>query len=157
MALRANPSILLLAALPACAGAPGSTSTSGACGECGADTSADTGSPQPASTGPVAAEASGACEQGDVVRVQLGARPLLYAVEVQYEGGLAEPMQPDLYLRPSLLTLEPSLEDYESPLYRDSTELVFSCGYAWEASGPRIDGQQAGPAVGYRVTWLLAG
>jgi len=66
-------------------------------------------------------------------------------------------MQPDVWLRPSLAVLDPALEDYESPLYRDGSLLTFSCGYRWEPGGPILAGVQAGPASGYRVSWLVAG
>lgn len=97
----------------------------------------------------------GACLQGITQSVDLGTEaPLQYAVEVRYSSGVAEQMQPDLYLRPSPLTASTALADYESPLYRDGSTLRFSCGYAWEVQGPRIEGEAAGMAVAYRVSWL---
>lgn len=115
---------------------------------------ADTDNPAAPGTTLVAHTAEGYCAQGVTQSVEMGTVPLQYTVEVKYVGGVAEQMQADILLRPNLLTPNAAWEDYESPLYRDGTQLVFTCGYAWERSGPTIDGEDAGPAVSYRAAWF---
>lgn len=103
-------------------------------------------------------EATGGCLQGLVQSVDLGTdAPLSYTVEVRYARGQAEPMVPAPYARASTMVSTEQADSWDSPLYRDGTVLTFTCGYAWEAQGPQLDGEAAGGAVGYRVTWLVAG
>lgn len=129
-----------------------------ACAPAPTDTDADTDTgtalaPSPALS---AHTLTGACIQGRVVTLDIGTdEPLQYAVEVRYARGQAEPMVPAPYARASTMVSTDEADHWDSPLYRDGSQLVFTCGYAWEAQGPTIDGDAAGMAVGYRVTWLV--
>lgn len=99
---------------------------------------------------------TGACIQGRVVTLDIGTdEPLQYAVEVRYARGQSEPMVPAPYARESTMVSTEQSDHWDSPLYRDGSVLTFTCGYAWEMQGPTIDGDAAGMALGYRVTWLV--
>jgi hypothetical protein len=78
--------------------------------------------------------------------------PVGLQVEVTYENGRAEVMVPDFVSRSALGDVD--LTQYESPLYRDGSALVFTCGYKFERLGPVIDGSSAGKAISYRISWV---
>lgn len=116
------------------------------------DTTGTTSSP----SGPVAHLKEGGCVQGAVIEIDLETEsPLTYQVEVKYSSGVWEPMQSSIHMRPSTAMIDGNLTDYESPIYRVGSTLTFTCGYQWEmASGPTIEGESAGLAVAWRVSWL---
>jgi len=144
--------LALLTLLAACAPGAGTPSDT-----TGADDTGDTAAVTApvTSSGPAAHALEESCVAGEMVDAELGGQPLLYQVEVKYADGTYEPLQSTIHMRPSIAMIDGSLTDYESPVYRKGGTLTFPCGYAWEAEeGPRLDGEQVGKAVGYRVTWL---
>ena len=97
---------------------------------------------------------TGSCSQGQGLEVDLGTTvPVGLQVEVTYENGQAEVMVPDFVCRSSLGY--PDFPLYESPLYRDGSLLIFTCGYKFERLGPVIDGESAGEATSYRISWMV--
>lgn len=132
-----------------------------ACSEAYNDMPQDTGMGEPMRaplppSGPVLHERSGACIQGLIMDVDLGTdTPSMLQVEIRYSFGQAEIMQSDPLHRSSPYMAE-GADRFESPLYRDGSSLTFTCGYRWETPGPIIDGEPAGSAIGWRVSWMTA-
>lgn len=97
---------------------------------------------------------TGACLPGLTRSVDIGtSTPIQYSVEILYSSGLSEQMLPDLWFRPSQ-AWSGGDDRLESPFYRDGSTVVFTCGYHWETGGPIIDGQVAGQATSYRLSWF---
>jgi hypothetical protein len=126
-----------------------------------ADTAADTGTGATTTTTttqavPQVHVSEGGCVHGAIMEIDLGTEsPLSYQVEVHYATGVWEPMLPDVAHRSSAVGEDPAMQQYESPLYRVGSVLTFTCGYEWERpEGPTIEGEGAGQAVGWRVSWI---
>ncbi len=114
------------------------------------DTASDTASlPVP---GLQAVTREGACTQNDEVSLDLGTdRPMALQVEIIYADGKAVVLGHDGLL----WMISNELREYESPMYREGSTLVFPCGYKWEVGGPYFYGELSGPAVSYRASWLV--
>jgi len=91
------------------------------------------------------AVASAACVHGQRVELDLRSIPASYRIEIRYSvGGVYVP-------------LEAVSEVTGDVLYsRKGSVVSFRCGdFAEYPEGPEVDGDFVGPAIGYRVTWMM--
>lgn len=88
-------------------------------------------------------EASAACIHGQAVSVDMFGMPAGYQVEIRYSTGVYVPL--------------PVVSEWTGSVLQSRTAgiLKFRCGdFAEYPEGPEVDGGFAGPAIGYRVSWI---
>jgi len=90
-------------------------------------------------------EASAACVHGQEINLDLHTLPVKYLIEIRYSvNSVYLPLPTN-----STITGDPLQS-------QTGAKLAFECGdFAEYPSGPSLDGQRVGPAIGYRVTWMM--